>query len=123
MIAGEGHLDSVLMAVVRGAMQAIPAAEGGVVELIDGTELEYRAAVGTLTPHLGIRLSATVPPAARRNSPVTPLSTRTFTERLRRGSGRARPFWRRSCAAMPCSGCSSCSLPRGRRSPRATSTC
>lgn len=56
VVAGGGHLDSVLAAVVRGALQAIPAAEGGVVELIDGSALEYRATSGTLAEHLGLRL-------------------------------------------------------------------
>lgn len=55
--AAEGDLDAALHAVVMGAMRAIPAAEGGVFELIDGDELEYRAVRGTLLPHRGLRLS------------------------------------------------------------------
>ncbi|GEP01732.1 GAF domain-containing protein [Methylobacterium haplocladii] len=54
--AAGGDLDTILQAVLSGAMRAIPAAEAGVVELIDGTELVYRAVSGTVTPFLGVRL-------------------------------------------------------------------
>ena len=49
-------LDAVLQAVVTGAMEAVPAAEGGVIELLDRDGLEYRAVRGTLAPHLGLRV-------------------------------------------------------------------
>ena len=53
----EGDLAETLRAVVAGALQAIPAAEGGVVELLDGETLVYAVPVGTLVPHQGLRLS------------------------------------------------------------------
>nr|WP_281011384.1 GAF domain-containing protein [Lichenibacterium minor] len=56
MAAADGDLDAVLAAAVQGAMHTVPAADGGVVELVDGTELEYRAARGTLAPHVGLRV-------------------------------------------------------------------
>ena len=56
-IAGVGDdLDALLQAVVAGAMLAVPAAEGGVIELMDGDWLDYRAVRGTLAPHLGLRV-------------------------------------------------------------------
>lgn len=55
--AAGGRLEDILEAVVAGAMHAIPAAEAGVVELIDGDALEYRAVRGSLLPHKGLRVS------------------------------------------------------------------
>ncbi|SDM55515.1 GAF domain-containing protein [Methylobacterium phyllostachyos] len=55
-VAG-GDLDAVLRAVVAGAMSAVPAAEGGVIELLDGDHLEYRAVLGTLVAHKGQRIT------------------------------------------------------------------
>ncbi len=54
--AAEGDLTAIMHAVVAGAMQAVPAAEGGVVELIDGDALEYSAVRGSLAAHQGIRV-------------------------------------------------------------------
>ena len=54
--AAGGDLDTILQAVLAGAMRAIPAAEAGVVELIDGAEMVYRAVIGTVAPFLGARL-------------------------------------------------------------------
>lgn len=54
--AAEGDLDTILSVLVSYAMEAVPAAEGGVLELIDGEELEYRAVKGNLEPHRGLRL-------------------------------------------------------------------
>ena len=56
VIEAEGDLEAVLATVVMGAMRTVPAAEGGVVELLDGAELEYRATRGTLLPYVGLRL-------------------------------------------------------------------
>lgn len=53
----DGDLETILDAVVAGAMRAIPAAEGGVVELLDGDALEYRAVQGHLKAHRGLRVS------------------------------------------------------------------
>ena len=53
----DGDLEAMLAAVVAGAMRAVPAAEGGVVELIAGDELEYQVTRGTLAPHVGLLLS------------------------------------------------------------------
>ena len=54
-VAGAGgDLEASLDALVAGAMRALPQAEGGVVELRAGESLSYRAARGTLAPHVGI---------------------------------------------------------------------
>jgi diguanylate cyclase (GGDEF)-like protein len=37
--------------------QALTSAEGAIVEMLDGEEMEYRAATGTAAPHVGLRLS------------------------------------------------------------------
>ena len=57
IVTAEGDLDAILHAVVAGAMQALPAADGGAIELLDGAALEYRAVQGTLAPHQGLRLT------------------------------------------------------------------
>ncbi|MFH6781355.1 MULTISPECIES: GAF domain-containing protein [Methylobacterium] len=49
-------LSVALRAVVLGAMQAIPAAEGGTVEVLVGDHLEYQAVAGTLAAHAGLRM-------------------------------------------------------------------
>ncbi|MCW6506680.1 GAF domain-containing protein [Lichenifustis flavocetrariae] len=51
-----GHIDVILNALVAGTMQAVPAAEGGVLELVDGDILEYRAVQGSLAPFVGERV-------------------------------------------------------------------
>lgn len=56
IVAAGDDLDAVLSAVVAGAMQAVPAADGGVIELLDGEHLEYRAVRGTLTAQQGLRV-------------------------------------------------------------------
>ncbi|MDH2312406.1 GAF domain-containing protein [Methylobacterium brachiatum] len=57
---------------VAGAMRAIPAAEGGAIELLDGHELEYCSAHGTLAVHLGLRLPLTGSGAAHSVTTRTP---------------------------------------------------
>jgi PAS domain S-box-containing protein len=52
----EGDPDQVMGAAVDGAMRAIPAADGGVIELLDGDALEYRAVRGTLAGRAGLRV-------------------------------------------------------------------
>ncbi len=52
----EGDLPTILSAVIDGAMQALPAADGGVFELLDGEELEYHATRGTMAAHTGLRI-------------------------------------------------------------------
>ncbi len=54
--ASDGNLDKILAALVSRVMEVVPAAEGGVLELIDGDSLEYRAVVGVLLPHKGLRV-------------------------------------------------------------------
>jgi PAS domain S-box-containing protein len=71
--ASAGDLDAILGAVIDGALWAVPAAEGGVIELLDGEELEYRAVGGTLTPHRGVRVpldGSTSGACARANEPI-----------------------------------------------------
>jgi signal transduction histidine kinase/DNA-binding response OmpR family regulator len=54
MIA-ESDLDEVMRIVVERA-QALTGADGGVVEMVDGEVMVYRAASGTASPHVGLRL-------------------------------------------------------------------
>ncbi|GJD32592.1 hypothetical protein PMNALOAF_3869 [Methylobacterium adhaesivum] len=53
--SGGRHAD-VLDAVVGGVLRALPQAEGGVVEMLEGDELVYRHAAGNLLRHAGLRL-------------------------------------------------------------------
>ena len=53
----DGDRDAMLDAVVEGALRAIPAAEGGTIQLIVGGALEYRAVRGTLHAHRGARVA------------------------------------------------------------------
>ncbi|NKR04513.1 GAF domain-containing protein, partial len=41
---------------VAGAMEAVPQAEGGVIEMREGDELVYRSTRGTLADHAGLRV-------------------------------------------------------------------
>ncbi|MBN4096063.1 GAF domain-containing protein [Methylobacterium sp. OT2] len=69
----EGDLNVILDAVLAGAMDALPAAEGGVIELIDGDALEYRTVRGSLGPHRGLRVplfGSTSGSCARDNAPI-----------------------------------------------------
>ncbi|SFM32312.1 PAS domain S-box protein [Methylobacterium pseudosasicola] len=71
--ASGGDLDTILDALIEGAMRAVPAAEGGVLELLDGEELEYRTVGGTLTQHRGVRVpldGSTSGTCARANKPI-----------------------------------------------------
>ncbi|APX86064.1 hypothetical protein BV511_15990 [Methylorubrum extorquens] len=54
-VAG-GDLTVMLDALVTGAMEAVPHAEGAVIEMRDGEELVYRATKGALAPHGGLRV-------------------------------------------------------------------
>ena len=68
-----GDLDVILEAVLSGAMEALPSAEGGVIELIDGDALEYRAVHGSLAPHRGLRVplhGSTSGACALTNAPI-----------------------------------------------------
>ncbi|WP_370875578.1 GAF domain-containing protein [Methylobacterium amylolyticum] len=78
--AAQGDLDAIMHAVVAGAMRAVPAAEGGVVELIDGDALEYAVAGGSLAAHQGARAQlngSTSGACARTNAPILLLDART----------------------------------------------
>lgn len=56
IVEAGGRQDAVLDAVLAGAMEAVPAADGAVLELVDGDALEYRAVRGSLAPHQGLRV-------------------------------------------------------------------
>jgi len=57
-IAGsDGNLDTILAALLFNVGEAVPAAEGGVIELVDGHALEYRAVTGVLERHKGLRVT------------------------------------------------------------------
>lgn len=51
-----GDLGAILDQVVAGALEAIPEADGAVLEFADGDMLEYRAVRGTLIPFQGLRV-------------------------------------------------------------------
>ena len=51
-----GDLDAVLAALVAGAMRAVPAADGGVIELVDGDDLVYHRPQGAIRDHAGLRV-------------------------------------------------------------------
>ncbi len=92
VVAAEGDLDATLAALVENAMAAVPAAEGGVLELISGDVLEYRAVRGTLGPHRGLRVPlrgslaghcvATNAPLLMEDSREDPRVMRELVERL-----------------------------------------
>ncbi|KAB1073083.1 PAS domain S-box protein [Methylobacterium planeticum] len=48
-----GDLDAILRILVAGAMEAVPEADGGAFELVDGGALEYRAVAGILNAFQG----------------------------------------------------------------------
>ena len=52
----KGDIGAMLDALVSGAMEAVPHAEGAVIETRDGEELVYRATKGVLVAHAGLRL-------------------------------------------------------------------
>ncbi|TNC13025.1 PAS domain S-box protein [Methylobacterium terricola] len=54
--AAGGDLDASLRAALAGAMRAVPAAEAGAVEILDGDSLVYRSVTDGLAAHLGRRL-------------------------------------------------------------------
>ena len=54
--AADGKLDVILDVLVSQAMEAVPAAEGGVLELIEDGALVYHTVRGTLKPHRGLRV-------------------------------------------------------------------
>ncbi len=71
--ASGGDLDAILDALIDGQCAPCPTAEGGVLELLDGEELEYRTVGGTLTPHRGVRVpldGSTSGACARANEPI-----------------------------------------------------
>ncbi|WP_267358842.1 MULTISPECIES: GAF domain-containing protein [unclassified Methylobacterium] len=50
-----GDRNAILDALVAGVMEAVPQAEGGVIELREGDELIYRSGRGSLAGHVGLR--------------------------------------------------------------------
>jgi PAS domain S-box-containing protein len=56
MSVAKGDIGAMLDALVAGAMEAVPHAEGAVIETLDGEELVYRATKGVLVGHAGLRL-------------------------------------------------------------------
>jgi PAS domain S-box-containing protein len=56
MLGARGDLAVMLDALVAGAMEAVPHAEGAVIEMREGEELVYRATKGVLVPHAGLRV-------------------------------------------------------------------
>lgn len=99
-----GDLTTVLDEVVRGAMKAIPAAQGGVVEMVEGSDLDYRAVHGSLAGQQGLRLSlhntlsgrcaTTRSPQHMRDAHVDPHVRRDLLERLKLRSAIMTPILR-----------------------------
>ncbi|GJD94503.1 hypothetical protein OCOJLMKI_1705 [Methylobacterium iners] len=56
MSVARGDLGTILDALVHGAMEAIPHAEGAVIEMCEGDELVYSATKGNLMGHVGLRV-------------------------------------------------------------------
>ena len=56
VLAAMGDLRRVMDVVVEGALRAIPNADGAAVELLDGTDLVFRAASGSCGASVGMRL-------------------------------------------------------------------
>ena len=56
MAVARGDLGIMLDGLVTGAMEAMPHAEGAVIETLEGEELVYRATKGALVPHAGLRV-------------------------------------------------------------------
>ena len=54
--AAGGDLETVCAALVTGAMKALPQAESGVIELIDGDDLVYHSPQGSIEDHAGLRV-------------------------------------------------------------------
>ena len=52
-----GDLEAVFEALAVGAMKAVPQAEGGTIELIDGADLVYHSPQGSISDHAGLRVS------------------------------------------------------------------
>ena len=70
--AAGGDQDIILQALVAGAMRAVPAATGGVLELIEGDELIYQVVRGSLDGQAGLRVplhGSTAGRAALNNAP------------------------------------------------------
>jgi signal transduction histidine kinase/CheY-like chemotaxis protein/PAS domain-containing protein/HPt (histidine-containing phosphotransfer) domain-containing protein len=55
VISAQGDLDAVLQVVALRSQQLV-GAEGAVVEIMEGDEMVYRSASGTVSPHLGLRM-------------------------------------------------------------------
>ena len=68
-------LDTVLNAVVQGAMNVLESAQSAVVELRDGDDTVYRAVAGRLEPFLGERLSVRQTLSGRSLTEGRPLTT------------------------------------------------
>ena len=73
--AAGDDLDTVLGAVVQGALHVIQEAEGAAVEMVDGDEIVYRAVAGKLTPFLGQRLPLGITLSGRSVAEGRPLKT------------------------------------------------
>jgi diguanylate cyclase (GGDEF)-like protein/PAS domain S-box-containing protein len=56
VIAAAGDLQKVMQVVVTGTLRAVPNATGAIVEIQDGDCLVYRAASGSASDHVGLRL-------------------------------------------------------------------
>lgn len=84
-------LDTVLDAVVHGALDVIRSADGAAIELREGPELVYRAVAGRLKPYLGLRLNIegslsgrSVSEGRAFNSPDTTLDDRVSQQLVRK---------------------------------------
>ncbi|WP_162596133.1 PAS domain S-box protein [Methylobacterium sp. 17Sr1-1] len=99
--ASRGDVDTVLDALVSGAMQAIPQADGGVIELREGNELVFHAPRGTLAGHAGLRVPLHDSSGGRCLLAIEPLRTADVLADARIDQGLAARLRRRSCLVVP----------------------
>ena len=101
--AAGDDLDTVLDAVVNGAMNVIGNADGAVVELRDRDELVYRAVAGHLKPFLGLRLDLQGTLSGRSVMEARPLNTQDAEHDERINPELARKLGIRSMTIAPIS--------------------
>jgi PAS domain S-box-containing protein len=101
-VAGSrGDVDTVLDALVKGAMQAIPQADGGVIELREGNELVFHVPKGTLVEHAGLRVPLHDSLGGRSLLAIEPLRTADALADAGTDRRLAARLRRRSCLVVP----------------------
>jgi PAS domain S-box-containing protein len=96
-----GDLDGILQVLIDGVMEAMPEADGGAIELLDGKELEYRAVVGTLKAFRGVRVALEGSLSGACFQSRQPLLVPDVQVDLRVSQLRAERMKLRSCVTVP----------------------